>query len=341
MFTKLEQWYLSFLEKDKRNFFESVFYFSLYLLSFIYGIVVFLRNFFYNQKIIPSYSLKAKIISVGNLSWSGSGKTPLSIWLYEKFSSRFRVAILRRGYGSDEDSLLKERVENAFSLPDRYKLAKELEPSFDIFILDDGFQYRRLKKNVNIVIMGAREFRKKYRLIPAYFFREPLTALKRADIVILNHIEEIKDPSKIKDAILKAAPNLRVYFSRYKFRRFSDLDGNELSQDFFKNRKIAALAGIGYPQGFFNKLREVNLEISHQITYPDHHQLSESEFSNIQESLLQADIKDLVITHKDKYHLPSKKTKLNISVMEIDIEIEDEDNLMEEINKELVNNNAK
>ncbi len=332
---RLKIWYVNFIEKDKRNIPEKIFYFFLYLFSYVYGFGVAVRNFFYDKNIIPAYSSSAKVISVGNLSWSGSGKTPLSIWLYEKFSSRFKAAILRRGYGEDENKMILEKTADAFFLPDRYKLAKRLESSYDLFILDDGFGFRRLKRDVNIVIRGAREFRKKHRLIPAYFFREPLSSLNRADIVLLNYKDELDDPVRIKKAIERDFNRLAVYFSRYRFKRFCDLDNNEVSVSALGDRKLACLCAIGYPEGFFRGLDALNLKVARKIQYPDHYQLSEAEFLALQSDLLKNGIKDLVITHKDKYHLPSVEFKLNIFIMEVELQIEDEDGFIQEISKKL------
>lgn len=332
---KIKKWYLALLEKEKKNLFEGTFYCFLCFLSFIYAGLVSLRNALYSLKVIPSYKVDAKIVSVGNISWSGSGKTPLSIWLYDKFSSKFKVAVLRRGYGEDEGSLLKERLGDVFSSPDRYKLAKKLQSSFGMFVLDDGFQYRKLKKDVNIVIMGAREFKKKHRLIPAYFFREPISALKRADIVVLNHSREMKEPLEIKDFIMRLAPDVKVYLSNYKFKKFLDLNEEEIDRDFFNGKRIAALAGIGYPQGFFRKLKEIGLDIVREIIYPDHYELGESEFVLLEDDLIKEGIDALIITRKDKYHLPCKEARIRIYIMEIDISIDNEKDFIKEINTKL------
>jgi tetraacyldisaccharide 4'-kinase len=335
MMLRLKTWYVNFIDKDKRNIPEKFFYGFLCLASYIYGFGVAIRNFLYDKNIIPSYYCKAKVIGIGNLSWSGSGKTPLSIWLCEKLSPRFRVAILRRGYGEDENKMILEKKIDVFSLPDRYKLAKKLESSFDLFILDDGFGFRRLKRDVNIVIRGAREFRKKHRLIPAYFFREPLNSLKRADIVLLNYKNEIDDPLKIKKSIENNFSQLKVYFSRYRFKRFCDLEGNLVDFVILSQRNLASFCAIGYPQGFFRILDELNLKVVRQMQYPDHYQLSETEFTALQDELLKNNIKDLIITHKDKYHLPSVEFKLNIIIMEVELQIEDEDSFIQDISKRL------
>ncbi|MFH1518947.1 MAG: tetraacyldisaccharide 4'-kinase [Candidatus Omnitrophota bacterium] len=340
---KLKQGYLTFIEKDKKNVFEALAYALLCFFSGIYGAIVFLRNFLYQRKIIPVFFSRAKVISVGNLSWSGSGKTSLCLWLYNRLSLERKVAILRRGYGEDEGKLLKEKMvisngmtaSGVFSASKRSKLAKQLEGSFDLFILDDGFQHRSLRRDVDIVIMGSRDFRRKQRLIPAYFFREPLSSLSRADILILNYSEEMGDREAVKRAVLKIAPKLRVYFSQYRPKGFVDLAGNRFKIDFLANRRLGAFAAIGYPQGFFNKLKELNFNLSQRIVYPDHHELSFSEFGKLEDSLIKNSINDLVITHKDKYHLPCLESRLNIFILEVDLEIEDEAGFMAAVEKKL------
>ena len=332
---KLKSWYINFIEKDRHNILEKVFYCFLCLLSYVYGGVVWLRNFFYNKGIIPSYSSKAKVISVGNLSWSGSGKTPLSIWLYENLAAKYRVAILRRGYGDDENKMILERTADVFCQTDRYSLAKKLESSFNLFILDDGFQFRRLKRDINIVVRGSREFRGKHRLIPAYFFREPLSSLARADILLLNYKDEINEPVKLKKSIESDFPYLKVYFSSYKLKRFIDLEGNEFEIDSFRSKKIACFCAIGYPQGFINGLKALGLDLERQIIYPDHYTLSKEEFRALEEDLLGKGIKELVITYKDRYHLPEVSSRLSIFIMEVELQIEQEEEFLSEIIKKL------
>jgi len=333
---KLKLWYLDFLEKKKRNFFENIFYFFLYLLSFLYGAVVYARNILYEKGILRLHSCSAGVIGVGNISWSGSGKTSLTLWLYNKFSPYLKVAILRRGYGLDEGKLLKEVTSSVFSSPDRYSLTKKLGTSFQLFILDDAFQYQRLIKDVNIVIMGAREFKKKHRLIPACFFREPLSSLKRADIVVLHYQDEMDNPSVFKNKVLSYKDTLEVFFSNYKFKEFCDLQDKKIPIDYFKDKRIAALSAIGYPRGFFNKLYQLNLDIASEIIFPDHYELTKKEFSGIQRDLLGKGIKDLIITHKDKYHLPyDADMKINVYVMKVSFCIEDEESFMRAIKNKL------
>lgn len=334
----LRQSYLNFLEKDDKNAAEIIFDWFLCLLSYVYGTVVVLRNFCYGRNIFRSYQSQAKVVSIGNLSWSGSGKTSLVIWLNEKLSAEFKVAILRRGYGRDEGLLLKEFSGSVYSSPDRCRLAKKLEAKFEVFILDDGFQYRKLKRELNLVVIGAREFSRSRRLIPADFFREPWNSLKRADLILINYADEISKRSEVVAEIKRFSANRVLYFSKYGIKRFVDLDSKVFDATKLKGKKVAAFTAIGYPQGFFNKLEESELNLVSKITYPDHHELSAIEYEKIETDLLSQGIYDLIITAKDKYHLPARKYKLNILVMEIELQIEDEERFLSEIRSKLSRN---
>ena len=328
---KIKKWYVNFLEKDRYNPVEYLFCLILNVVSMLYGTIIALRNLAYERGIKKPFVAKRKVISIGNLSWAGSGKTTLAILLSEKLSAGFKTAVLRRGYGKDEEQLLKEKGIQVFSSPDRSSLANKYSSEFDIFILDDGFQHRKLHRDVNIVIMGAREFKKPVRLIPAYFFREPLNSLKRADLLILNYKSELKDPLKTKQILSERFPNVKIYFSDYEFDGFYNLNNAPVPVDYFKDKKAAALAAIGYPQGFFNKLKGLDIIVEREIIYPDHYELNKEEFTKLQEDLLKDGIKDLVITRKDKYHLPLEAVKMNIVVFDIGMKLENEEDFLNQI----------
>lgn len=327
----IKSWYIRLLEKDKKNFFELLFYSFLYLASLLYGAVVNLRNFFYDKGLAPAHKTHAKVISIGNLSWAGSGKTTLAMHLYDKLSSRYKVAVLRRGYGNDEAGLYRERGIKFYSSPNRAGLAGKLAAEYDVFILDDGFQHRKLARNLDIVVMAAREFRRKMRLIPADIFRENIRSLARASILILNYRDELKDLLKIKQVLQNRFPQLKIYFASYRFKGFCDMQGKQIDTSLLKNRKIAAMTATGYPQGFFNKLQGLSLNVAQKVTYPDHYELNREEFIALQERLKNDAILDLVITHKDKYHIPQDCTSLNVYVMEIEMQIEEEEGFLSQI----------
>ncbi|MBN3040904.1 MAG: tetraacyldisaccharide 4'-kinase [Candidatus Omnitrophica bacterium] len=331
----LKKWYLDFIERDRKPFLLIPLNWFFIFLSGVYWLAVILRNFLYEKGVLKSGKSKSKVISIGNISWSGSGKTPVSIWLYNKLSKIKRAAILRRGYGEDENELIKEHIENVFTQVNRLALAKEKENLFDVFILDDGFQHRKLKRDVDIVIMGAREFRKRQRLIPAYIFREPLSSLKRADVVIINHVNEINDFLPLRQLITQINPETKIFACQYHIKKFTDFKGRSYNLEHFRGKNIAAFTAIGYPQGFFNKLKAAGMNLKKELAYPDHYELSPQEYKSLESGLLDEGLKDLVITHKDKFHLPKTEYGLNIYIMEISLVFDDEDCLLETIYKKI------
>lgn len=332
---RLKNWSVNFLEKEKNNIADKIIYFFLFLLSLIYGAIVTCRNFLYNSGIFHIYKCPAKIISIGNLSWGGSGKTTLVSFLYQKFSPKMKVAVLRRGYGIDEKKLLEEKNIRVFTSINRVKLAKDISDKFDLLILDDGFQYRKLYRNLNIVVMAAREFKKKQRLLPADFFREPFKVLKRADILVINYRNEIDNIDELVSKLHAEFKHLSIYTAEYKFRKIIDRENKEINLELIKEKKLAALTGIGYPQGFFNQLEELGIKIYKKITYPDHYDLTIEEFNSLQENLAKEGIKDVLITGKDKYHLPNTSSKINFYILEIGMEISEEEKFFGDLNNRL------
>jgi tetraacyldisaccharide 4'-kinase len=327
----IKKWYINFLEKEKYNFAEIVLYFVLYILSFIYGSVVYFRNLCYDFGAPSAYKSEKKVIGIGNISWAGSGKTTLAMYLYNKLISKYKVAVLRRGYGKDEGLLLKECGIKVFSDPDRVHLAKELSGQFDIFILDDAFQYRRFKRDLNIVVMAAREFKKNIRLLPASFFREPISSLTRADILILNYTQDLQNYKSILQDIQSKFAQLKIYTANYKVSKITRLDGEVVGSDLLRAKPLAAVTAIGYPEGFFNKLRETGLNIAKKIVFPDHYDLKPKELSALQESLKKEGISDMIITPKDKYHLPRQNLTLNTYILQIEIDIDEEAKFLTDI----------
>ncbi|MFO8053017.1 MAG: tetraacyldisaccharide 4'-kinase [Candidatus Omnitrophota bacterium] len=337
MKNKIKMSYIRFVEEDKHSFFGKILYIFLYCLSLAYRAFIGIRNFIYNKGIINSYNPDSSfLIGVGNISWAGTGKTPFCLWLYKRLNIKFKTGILRRGYGEDEKKLIKKECDSVFSSPDRLGLVKSLEKDYDLFIVDDCFQYRKLKKDLEIVIMGQREFNRKVDLIPASFFREPLKNIKRADILVVNYKEEA-NRDRIKRVAYKAAPLIKVYFANYQINRLENLEGKAYDLNFLKNKKIAAFAAIGYPQGFFDLLKKTGATLEREVRYPDHYSLSGQEYASLEKELKKLGIDTLVITGKDKYHLPKGQKKIDIFILDVKLEIEAKEKLIEDITKKINN----
>lgn len=328
---KLKQRYVDFLAKDKKNPFDAVLHGILLALSVIYGAATALRDFLYDKKVLAVYDCGKSVVCVGNISWSGTGKTTLAMWLYRKLKTKQHIAVLRRGYGADEGKLWQELTADVFSDIDRVGLAKRLSDKFDLFILDDGFQHRRLKRDIDIVVISARDIKQQQFLIPAGILREPWSALKRAKIAFINHSDELDDAEQVKKRFKQSFPGLKVFMGRYVFSDLKDLAGKTVDAGIVKAGPIAALCGTGYPGGFFNMLSAQGFNLINKIVFPDHYELKPQEFRDLQNDLLRSGVDTVIITRKDIYHLPDIPLKIKVLVAEIGLVIDDENVFLKEI----------
>src|SRR5262245_33539079 len=166
-------------------------------LSWIYGLLVRCKTWLYTAGILSQKRLNGSGISVGNLTVGGTGKTPMVMWLAEKFLTEGkRVAILSRGYRgehgtSDEIELLKRRLGGKVRFgvgSDRFTQGKDLELAepVDVFLLDDGFQHLRLARDVDVLMLDGSKRLEEEWLLPAGSLREPLQACRRADLLVVN-----------------------------------------------------------------------------------------------------------------------------------------------------------
>lgn len=330
---EITRWYLNLLGKKDKNLFEAVFFLSLHPLSYFYRLIINVRNFLYDKKILAIYTSPKPIISIGNIVWAGTGKTTLTLFLYKKLSEKYHTAILRRGWGKDEEKLFKEITGSVFSSPNRVKMVKEIASRYDLFLMDDGFQRRQLARDINIVIISANDLDQKIRLIPIGIFREGISSLKRADILIINHKDELKDPTQTLSHFKHRFPKLKVYLAQYKLKKFFDLQDREIDINSLKCKPVAALTGTGYPDKFFKNLKDLGIKANRQIVYPDHYELSREEFIKLERDLIYAGVDTLVITKKDRYHIPESSPKIRIAVMEIEIDITNKKDFLKNIEK--------
>src|SRR5579863_6510078 len=173
----------------------------LWPLSLLYGVVMRIKGSLHDRGWPKVRRLKGTVISVGNLTTGGTGKTPMVLWLAEKFLAKGkRVAILSRGYRgthgtSDEIELMKARLRNqvVFGVgKNRYAEGSRIEAQqpVDIFLLDDGFQHRQLARDLDIVMLDGSQKLKEQWLLPAGALREPMSACRRADLIVVTRKSE-------------------------------------------------------------------------------------------------------------------------------------------------------
>lgn len=291
----------------------------LFLPALGYGLLLWLRAIMYQYSLFKSHSLPCPVISIGNLTVGGTGKTPVTAWIARLLIQQGkRVAVLSRGYGgqlqgrptvvSDGQNILctaKEAGDEPYllasSVPglmvvvgaDRYQAGllalEKLKPA--VILLDDGFQHIRLKRDLNILLLdAAKPFGNGFTL-PLGLLREPTRAMKRADFVIY---------TRHRPDLQVADPGLPYCCTRHQLTSFRRLDnGTELSCDTLKQARIAAFAGIARPQDFFDGLQQLGLTVTTTLALPDHAQYNSAQLAELEE-LVQASSPDwLVTTEKD------------------------------------------
>lgn len=288
----------------------------LWPLSLVYGMAVRMRVWLYAKGLLEQKRLSAPVISVGNLTVGGTGKTPMVIWLAEKFlADGKRVAILSRGYRgangtSDEIELMKFRLQGRalFGVgKDRFAEGRRIESRqpIDVFLLDDGFQHLQLARDLDILLMDASRPLRGEALLPAGRLREPLSAMSRANFLVFTRTETTPGTNEAIGK-LKQYPVFAAATRLLGFRRFGG-DIPILSASEIGAGPFFAFCGLGNPGAFLKDLRNWGLTICGQMIFPDHHRYSERDALHIRQAAKQAGANALVTTEKDAQNLDGVK----------------------------------
>ncbi len=288
----------------------------LWPLSVLYGAGVRARVWLYANRWFKQRRLNAPVISVGNLTVGGTGKTPMVIWLAEKFlADGKRVAILSRGYRgangtSDEIELMKFRLQGrVFFGVGKNRFAEgrrlELQQHIDVFLLDDGFQHLKLSRDLNILLMDASRPLAGESLLPAGQLREPIAAMSRANLIIFTRAETA---SGTLEAIgkLHQYPVFAASTRLLGFRRLGG-DITLLSVSEIGGGPFFAFCGLGNPDAFLRDLRTWGVPISGQLIFPDHHRYSERNMLEILQAGKRSGANAFVTTEKDAQNLAGLK----------------------------------
>lgn len=301
----------------------------LYFLSLIYWIAVRLISAFYNYGFFRSYRAKVKVISVGNITLGGTGKTPLVEFLASRLSSEGKkIAILSRGYSNDEPSLLEKNLSCVnvvvFVGRDRIESVKKAEKlGVDAVILDDGFQHWRLKRDLDIVTINSQNPFGNGRVIPRGILREPLSSLERAGILMLTKADLAKDIDAIKVKLRNIAPYVLVVEAAHSPEYFYDLKGEKIPLSFIKEKNVCLLSSIGDPESFKKIVLREQAKLALNISYPDHYQYSKKDILNLEQLCKKESVDIIVTTEKDLMRIPCDvfSPQIKILVLRIALKI--------------------
>ena len=291
------------------------------LAIFLFPFSVILKFFIFFKKIF-SKKLKTPIpvICVGNIYIGGTGKTPLCIEIHKILESlNKKPAFIKKKYDSFEDeSKLLKKIGVLFENKKRFTaIVDAAENKFDVGVMDDGFQDLSIKTNYSIVCFNEKKWIGNGLTIPSGPLREELSALQRADCIIINGQKNID----IEKKILKKNKSIKIYYVSYKPKNIEE----------FKNQKVIAFAGIGNPENFFDLLKGNNINLIEKIKFPDHYNYSENEIKSLLEKSKNKSAV-LVTTEKDYFRI-NEEYKNMIKYIIIKVEIENRNEFIEEIKK--------
>ena len=296
----------------------------LYPFSILYSAVVRAKALAYSRGIFRPRKLPGTVISVGNLTVGGTGKTPLVLAIAERLAREGKhTAILTRGYRgtipegeggvpqSDEVALLRERLEGTVQLgvgADRYANGIALSRhGVDWFVLDDGFQHRKLARDVDVVLIDAMDPFGGKRVLPSGRLREPLPALKRADIVVITR--SLQTPAPALESILRRHTNSPIFYACAQLKSVTRIPGLKISlpeQD-WRTARFLAFCAIGNPRAFFTDLRAWGMQALHERSFPDHHLYTPREAAELEQAAAACGADALLCTEKDVWNLRDVK----------------------------------
>ncbi len=308
--------YLKLISGRQSGFCASCIRFLLLFISWFYRGGIKIRNLLYTKGILKVHKFGVPVISVGNITAGGTGKTPLVIRICNLLSTRgLQVAVLTRGYKAtsgvrtdkavDEPAVLKQRCESARILlnPDRVASASKAVADYkpDVFIMDDGFQHRRLARDLDIVVVDSTQPFGFGKMFPAGLLREPVTEIKRAQAVVLTRTAQTREDelSRLESSLLSINPHLVISRSVHRPTAVFLSDRKRLATRAFTGKKVFAFCGIGNPDSFYETLSKVGCILCEKLSFPDHHNYDIDEFKGIFEAAEKHGAEFILTTEKD------------------------------------------
>ncbi len=347
--------FLYMLATDKMNGgAAAILKFILWILSGIYGFLILLRGFLYKTRLLRSHKLPVPVLSVGNLTMGGVGKTPLVAFIAQRLKrENILPVILIRGYmdqslggqgqTSDEATMLRRIFVDIPILigANRAKRAKEFleEKKADVFLLDDGFQHWRVQRQLDIVAIDATDPWGNGHLLPRGVLREPKRALLRADVFALTKTDlGASRLQALKDELCKINPKALIVETVHAPVALSNLrSGEDLALESLQGEKIAAVCGIGSPDSFMKTLTQLGAQVVRPFSFMDHYSYVPSDVAHIVNLCKDSALTTIVTTEKDavKLKLFLDMFPVNVRVLSLRVKISivsGEDQFFERIN---------
>ena len=310
------------------------------ILSQIYSSLSCLERNFFDLFYFLKHRTKAKVISIGNLSMGGTGKTPVLFEILQELQQQkpnLKIMVLTRGYRcpyensfyelygkkkhpfelTDEALILNKRFPNIPVMVGKNRhhsaIIGEIRYNPDLILLDDGFQYRRIYKDFDFILWDAMSKPSEAQLIPYGRLREPIERLKQANIILLTRCESAsKEQIRYwEDWLKEKAPNIPII----KTQTICKYDGKAITYN--KGTEFLAFSAIGRPESFYKQLEQCGYTISLKREFRDHHRFSEKDLENLMKESEEKNLQ-LVCTEKDAIKINAELAKkMNLNILRI------------------------
>ncbi len=314
------------------NIFLKIVLFPFYM---IYVFLINLRNYLYSAGFLKQKKLDKKVISVGNITAGGTGKTPFTIMLSEKLIDEFglKPCILSRGYKRDKESeilvveencsfvkcgdepvLIKSRLKDKACVivgKNRYKSAKEFEKKCGcgVFVLDDGYQHRKLFRDINICLVDCSNPFGNGKIIPYGILREPVFEIKRADIIVLTRAKYAKNLTLLRKTVEAINPLAKIFEANLEISHFfQPATGNIIALEDMQDKKVISFAAVGNPLSFKADLITAGLNVVKSYSFKDHAVPSYEKLEKLNAVANEEKVDYIVATEKDWVKLKEEKT---------------------------------
>lgn len=326
-------------------------------LAVIYAFIINMRNYLFDNNYFSIKRVNAKVISIGNLTVGGSGKTPAVIYIANTLKTYGRkVGVLSRGYRrkssgyllvsdgtgiktsvdkcGDEIFLTAEECAVACAVAEKRVAGTKKflnDVDLDTIVLDDAFQHRWIHRDLNILMFDQRFVkiagRLEQKLLPLGYMREPFSSIERADLIIINRkfSEKTGIPVKLK----KYFGTKPVYYAYYKTNGFYDLKDHKFyAVEEFIGQKSLVICGVAQPHSFIKILQQNKIDTKNKLFFPDHKNYSTKEVQLIRKRFYDTNSYSVIATQKDAVKLTKFARELDdidIFYLKIELEIEDKD----------------
>jgi len=327
----------------------------LWLCSFLYRGLMAARKCLYARGVLARMQLPCRVVTVGNITVGGTGKTPTVLFLARALADAgLHIAVLSRGYGgskrgplivSDKKQVLataREAGDEPFMLAqtlrgvpviisrNRYLGGMLACERFNphVLVMDDGFQHLRLRRDLDIVLINARNPFGCGQLLPRGILRESVSALRRARIVVLTKVDPHRDPDELEERIAAINPDAAVFRSRFRpTGLLQPATGASVGLETVRGRMAAGLCSIGDPGHFFSMLASLGVSYSRPLVFPDHHRYGRRDCRMIAARASGADY--LITTEKDIAKMNADMLQLpNLLVLQVRQAIDDQERFL-------------